>query len=114
MILHPEQTGRQENDCIARLARSAPFTTSLTVWARLRRLRALSVSHSKSVSYGGFVWACRAINSPKRRFLARAVTPETPAFAVVPGSHRKDLFPTLRDAQEGLPGFVYEEVRARK
>jgi hypothetical protein len=36
------------------------------------RLSALSVSHSKSVLYGAFVWVCRALNSPKRRFPARA------------------------------------------
>ena len=40
------------------------------VRARRGRLSALSVSHSKSVLYGGFVWARRALNSQKRRFLA--------------------------------------------
>jgi hypothetical protein len=37
------------------------------------RLSVLSIFHSKSVSYGVFVWARRALNSPKRRFSARAV-----------------------------------------
>ena len=36
-----------------------------------RRLSALSVSHRKSLLYGAFVWARRALNSPNRRFLAR-------------------------------------------
>jgi hypothetical protein len=39
------------------------------------RLSALSVSHSKSVLCGTFVWARSVLNSPKRRFPARAVTP---------------------------------------
>ena len=43
-----------------------------TVRAPSGRLSALSVSHSKSVLYGGFVWARRALNSPKRRFPTRA------------------------------------------
>jgi hypothetical protein len=37
------------------------------------RLSALSVFLSKSVFYGAFVWARRALNGPKRRFPARAV-----------------------------------------
>jgi hypothetical protein len=36
------------------------------------RLSALSVFLCKSVFYGAFVWACRALNSRKRRFPARA------------------------------------------
>ena len=36
------------------------------------RLSALSVFHSKSVLYGIFVWARRALNHRKRRFPARA------------------------------------------
>ena len=35
------------------------------------RLSALSVSHSKPVFYGAFVWARRALNSQKWRLLAR-------------------------------------------
>jgi hypothetical protein len=38
------------------------------------RLSALSIFLCESVFYGTFVWARRALNSPKRRFLARAVT----------------------------------------
>ena len=41
-----------------------------TVRARPERLSALSVSHSKSILYGAFVWVRRALNSPKRRFPA--------------------------------------------
>jgi hypothetical protein len=33
---------------------------------------AFRVSRSKSVLYGASVWACRALNGPKRRFRARA------------------------------------------
>ena len=40
--------------------------------ARPGRLSALSVSHSKSVLYGAFVWAHRALNSSKWWFPARA------------------------------------------
>jgi hypothetical protein len=32
------------------------------------RLSALRVLHSKSTLYGAFVWACRMLNGPKRRF----------------------------------------------
>ena len=39
----------------------------------VKRLSALSVFHSKSVLYGGFVWAHRALKHLKRRFPARAV-----------------------------------------
>jgi hypothetical protein len=46
--------------------------------ARLRvrpgRLGALSACHSKSVLYGGFVWAPRALNIPERQFPAQAAT----------------------------------------
>jgi hypothetical protein len=38
------------------------------------RLSVISVSLCKSVLYGAFVWAHRALNSRKRRFPARAVT----------------------------------------
>jgi hypothetical protein len=41
------------------------------------RLRALSMFLCKSGFYGAFVWACRALNSQKRRFPARA-DPELP------------------------------------
>jgi hypothetical protein len=40
---------------------------------RRGRLSALSVFLSKSVFYGAFVWARRALNRRKRRFPARAV-----------------------------------------
>jgi hypothetical protein len=42
------------------------------VRARSGRLSALSVIHSKSILYGAFAWARRALNRPKRLFLARA------------------------------------------
>ena len=38
------------------------------VRALLGRLSSLSVFHSKLVLCGAFVWACRALNSSKRRF----------------------------------------------
>ena len=43
-----------------------------TVRAVPGRLSAISVFHSKSVLYGAFVWARRALNGRKRRFSARA------------------------------------------
>ena len=43
-----------------------------TVRARPGRLSTIGVPHSKSILYGVFVWARRALNSPKRRFSARA------------------------------------------
>jgi hypothetical protein len=43
-----------------------------TVRARPGWLSALSVSHSKSVLYGAFVWSCRALTRQKWRFPARA------------------------------------------
>jgi hypothetical protein len=35
-------------------------------------LSVLSFFHRKSVLYGAFLWVCRALNSPKRRFPTRA------------------------------------------
>jgi hypothetical protein len=59
----------------ARVAAQSADATNLkrmaTVRALLGRLSALSVSHSKSVLYGAFVWVRRALTSPERRFLAR-------------------------------------------
>jgi hypothetical protein len=46
-----------------------------SVRARPGRLSALSVFHSKSFLYGAVVWARRALNSQKRRFWGRAVSP---------------------------------------
>ena len=52
----------------------APWAASpISVRATLGRLSALSISHTKSVFYGGFVWARRSLNSQNRRFSARAV-----------------------------------------
>ena len=44
--------------------------SAAAVRARPGRLSGLSVSHSKSVLYGAFVWARRALSSQKRRFPA--------------------------------------------
>ena len=46
---------------------------------RRGRLSALSVFVCKSVFYGAFVWARRALNGPKRRFSARAVSAIVPS-----------------------------------
>jgi hypothetical protein len=43
-----------------------------TVRAAQGRLSALNVFHSKSILYGTFVWACRALSCQNRWFLARA------------------------------------------
>ena len=45
----------------------------MTVRARSGRLSALCAFHSKSDLFGAFVWACRALNTPKWWFPARAV-----------------------------------------
>ena len=50
----------------------APMLLEITVQGLPGRLRALSVSDSKSVLYDGFVWARRSRNSPKRWFPGRA------------------------------------------
>ena len=56
-----------------------------TVRARRGRLIGLSVFLCKSVLYGAFVWACRALNSQKRRFPAGAVVVDVDA----PGNRRQ-------------------------
>jgi hypothetical protein len=53
------------------------------VRAALGRLSALSVFQCKSVFYGTFVWACRALNRQKRRFPARAVNTEDAAIGEI-------------------------------
>ena len=63
-----------------------------TVRARRGRLSALSVFLLKSILYGAFVWARRALNSEKRRFPARAV-------AADPGNPR----PWRRRRQDPAP-----------
>jgi hypothetical protein len=45
-----------------------------TVRAAQGRLIGISVSLYKSILYGASAWAHRALNSPKRRFPARAVS----------------------------------------
>ena len=56
------------------------------------RLSALSVFHSKSVLYGAFVWARRALNRQKRRFSARAATADA---GVTAAAHSDPLFVAL-------------------
>jgi hypothetical protein len=62
----------------------------------------ISVSHSKSILYGSFVWARRALNRPKWRFPARAVLldPEHPRMenttmtgTTSPGRHCHSTLP---------------------
>jgi hypothetical protein len=70
------------------------FLLYLAVRTARRRLSALSVSHSKSVFYGGFGCARRALNGFSRRFWGRAV----PRYLL----HHARLHP--RDAaRQGLP-----------
>ena len=59
----------------------------ITVRARPGRLSALGLLHSKSVLYSTLVWARRVLNSPKRRFPARAVHRRLPPRAA-PGAQR--------------------------
>jgi hypothetical protein len=49
-----------------------------SVRATPRWLSTLSVFHSESFLYGGFVWARRALSREKRRFPGRAVLPHAP------------------------------------
>jgi hypothetical protein len=73
-------TGAHENDLTA-VARFALWQSPvdprqrilLSVRARPRRLRAHCDFHRESILCGAFVWARRALNDPKRWFLARAV-----------------------------------------
>ena len=59
--------------------RSGPLSSGSTSRrARLGRLSALRVFHSKSVLYGAFVWARRALNIQKRLFPIRAVRGRLP------------------------------------
>ena len=50
--------------------RAKRYVGEATVRALPGRLRALSVFHSKSILYGAFVWARRALKHQKRRFPA--------------------------------------------
>jgi hypothetical protein len=54
------------------LARRINSPRPLTARARPGRLSTLSVLHQKSVLYGAYAWARRALNRPFRRFLDRA------------------------------------------
>jgi hypothetical protein len=68
---------------------TTPHRCSQTVLALSRRLSTLSVLHSRSSVYGAFVWACGALNSPLRRFSARAViSAAAPAQASPPRGSR--------------------------
>jgi hypothetical protein len=75
----PPRPGRRGG--ASRLA-TATRPPTAPVRAILGRLSAISVLLCESVLYGAFVWARRALNSRKRWFPARAVTPwnETALF----------------------------------
>ena len=62
---------KQTDDADLSALLNLPQFEPLTVRALPRRSSALSISHSKSVLYGAFVWARRALNRQKRRFLVR-------------------------------------------
>jgi hypothetical protein len=69
-----------------------PLLDATDVRAALGRLSALGVFLRKSVLYGAFVWARRALDSQKRRFLAWAVRQHVdgglqPRRPAVPGPH---------------------------
>ena len=69
-----------------------------TVRALPGRLSALSVFRFKSVLYGAFVWARRALKHQKRRFPARAVAQQRLGAAAVHGAElrRQVRVPGLR------------------
>ena len=58
--------------CSGGASKSSSPPAVVSVRARPGPSGALTVSHSESSPYGGFVWAHRALNRPKRRFPARA------------------------------------------
>jgi hypothetical protein len=59
----------------------------LSVRAVPGRVSAISVFLCKSVLYGAFVWAHRALNSQKRRFSVRAVLSDDTGFHYIERSH---------------------------
>ena len=72
--LHRQAGGLPQTDVVADSGARARASTSLAYCpGPPGRLSALTVFHSKSFLYGAFVWARRALTSPKRRFPARAV-----------------------------------------
>ena len=78
--------------------------SNYTARTRPGRLIALSVLHSESVSCRAFVWARRALNSPKRRFRPGQVEDyrELMEHATVP--------PTVNQIEVNLFIFIYFEV----
>jgi hypothetical protein len=64
------------------------------------RLSTLGVFLCKSILYGAFIWARRALNSRKRRVPPRAVTPEMKAELD-------------RDGQVVMPGLMVPEAQER-
>ena len=66
-----------------------------TVRALRGRLSALRVSHSISVLYGAFVWACRVLNNQKWYFPARAggALPRPALGAGLPRRRRRHAHP---------------------
>ena len=90
--------------------RDKKYFDPFTVRARPALLSALRVFHSKSLLYGGFVWARRArraLNRPKRRLPARAGGADAahagPGGGLGPGGrpHGADLQEGPRDPAEG-------------
>ena len=67
-------------------------------------LSGLSVSHSKSVLYGTFVWARRVLNNQKRRFPARAVASDG-VFRPGQCANRR-LWPVRKPAPHRAFGFI--------
>jgi hypothetical protein len=85
-----------------------------TVRDRPGKLSALGVFPSKSVLYGAFVWACRVLNSQKRRFWARAGGGEQDAGGILPGvpgaGARGGAPAALLPAAVLQPGALHQEA----
>ena len=75
-----------------------------TVRAAQGRLGVLSVFHRDSILYGAFLWARRLLDSPKRRFLARAENSFVEGLDFEAENHARSAFHP--DAQEAGAAFV--------
>ena len=90
-----------------------------TVWPRARPgwLHTRGVSYRKSVLHGAFVWACGALNRPKRRIWARADRVPQAEHGGGGGRVLPHLEPLLRgrhSARAGIPGCLDPARRAAR
>ena len=79
-----------------------------TVPALPERLGALSVFNSKSVLYGAFVWACRALNNRKRWFAVRALVLRRTAGGTSTGTGTGARGDAEERQMDGIRGAIAE------